>query len=42
MTENIGYYARHGYTETHWGGHAGYERAFFSKRVAQARSRRNR
>jgi GNAT superfamily N-acetyltransferase len=33
MTENIAYYPRRGYTETHRGGSDGYERVFFSKRL---------
>jgi ribosomal protein S18 acetylase RimI-like enzyme len=33
MTENIAYYPRRGYTETHRGGPDGYERVFFTKRL---------
>jgi GNAT superfamily N-acetyltransferase len=31
MTENLDYYPRHGYTETHRGIESGYRRVFFSK-----------
>ena len=34
MTENIAYYARHGYTETHRQEHHGFHRVFFRKPVA--------
>jgi GNAT superfamily N-acetyltransferase len=34
MTENIAYYPRRGYTETHRGGQDGYRRVFFRKRLA--------
>lgn len=33
MTENIAYYPRRGYTETHRGGQDGFRRVFFSKRL---------
>jgi GNAT superfamily N-acetyltransferase len=33
MTENISYYPRRGYTETHRGGPDGFERVFFAKRL---------
>jgi ribosomal protein S18 acetylase RimI-like enzyme len=33
MTENIAYYPRHGYTETHRAGQGGFRRVFFSKRL---------
>jgi len=33
MTENIAYYPRRGYTETHRGGQDGYRRVFFTKRL---------
>jgi precorrin-4/cobalt-precorrin-4 C11-methyltransferase len=33
MAENIAYYPRHGYVETHRGGQSGYERVFFTKRL---------
>lgn len=33
MTENIAYYPRRGYVETHRGGDGGYRRVFFSKRL---------
>jgi GNAT superfamily N-acetyltransferase len=33
MTENIAYYPRRGYTETHRGGPDGYRRVFFTKRL---------
>jgi ribosomal protein S18 acetylase RimI-like enzyme len=32
MTENIAYYARHGYTETHRAEEHGFHRVFFSRR----------
>jgi GNAT superfamily N-acetyltransferase len=34
MTENIAYYARHGYAETHRQEHGGFRRVFFRKPVA--------
>ncbi|MGI9146547.1 MAG: GNAT family N-acetyltransferase [Chloroflexota bacterium] len=34
MTENLNYYVRHGYRETHRGTHDGYRRVFFTKVVA--------
>jgi GNAT superfamily N-acetyltransferase len=34
MTENIAYYPRRGYVETHRGGDGGYRRVFFSKKLA--------
>jgi GNAT superfamily N-acetyltransferase len=34
MTENIAYYPRRGYTETHRGGQDGFRRVFFRKRLA--------
>ena len=33
MTENIAYYARHGYTETHRSRHDGFQRVFFRKLI---------
>ena len=33
MTENLRYYERRGYTETHRGHDDGFERAYFSKRL---------
>ncbi len=33
MTENIAYYARHGYSETHRGEQDGFERAYFRKQL---------
>lgn len=33
MTENIAYYPRHGYTETHRAGQGGFRRVFFSKQL---------
>jgi GNAT superfamily N-acetyltransferase len=33
MTENLPYYARHGYVETHRAEHDGFQRVFFSKRL---------
>ncbi len=33
MTENLAYYPRHGYRETHRGTQDGYQRVFFSKRL---------
>lgn len=36
MTENIAYYPRRGYTETHRGGEDGYRRVFFRKAVGPA------
>jgi hypothetical protein len=34
MTENLAYYPRHGYAETHRAEHDGFRRVFFRKRVA--------
>jgi GNAT superfamily N-acetyltransferase len=34
MTENLAYYPRHGYVETHRAEQDGFRRVFFSKRVA--------
>jgi GNAT superfamily N-acetyltransferase len=34
MTENLAYYPRHGYTETHRAHHDGFHRVFFRKRLA--------
>jgi GNAT superfamily N-acetyltransferase len=34
MTENLAYYPRHGYRETHRATQDGYERVFFSKTIA--------
>jgi GNAT superfamily N-acetyltransferase len=34
MTENIAYYPRRGYTETHRGGQDGYRRVFFRKELS--------
>jgi GNAT superfamily N-acetyltransferase len=34
MTENLAYYPRRGYVETHRGGQGGYQRVFFRKRIA--------
>jgi ribosomal protein S18 acetylase RimI-like enzyme len=34
MTENIAYYPRHGYVETHRAEQDGFRRVFFSKRLA--------
>jgi ribosomal protein S18 acetylase RimI-like enzyme len=34
MTENIAFYPRHGYTPTHRSSQAGFERVFFTKRLA--------
>lgn len=34
MTENLAYYPRHGYAETHRAEHDGFRRVFFSKRIA--------
>jgi len=34
MTENIAYYPRRGYAETHRGGQDGYRRVFFRKQLA--------
>jgi N-acetylglutamate synthase-like GNAT family acetyltransferase len=34
MTENLAYYPRRGYTETHRAEHDGFRRVFFRKRVA--------
>jgi hypothetical protein len=31
MTENLAYYRRHGYTETHRAGQDGFRRVFFRK-----------
>jgi ribosomal protein S18 acetylase RimI-like enzyme len=33
MTENLAYYPRHGYTETHQAQQVGFDRVFFRKRV---------
>jgi hypothetical protein len=33
MTENLAYYPRHGYTETHRGQQDGFHRVFFRKRL---------
>lgn len=33
MTENLSYYPRHGYTETHRGEQDGFRRVFFRKQV---------
>jgi hypothetical protein len=33
MTENLAYYPRHGYRETHRGEQDGYQRVFFSKEL---------
>jgi GNAT superfamily N-acetyltransferase len=33
MTENLAYYPRHGYSETHRAGQDGFRRVFFSKRI---------
>jgi GNAT superfamily N-acetyltransferase len=33
MTENLGYYPRRGYVETHRGTENGFERVYFSKRI---------
>ncbi len=35
MTENLAYYPRHGYVETHRGHQDGYDRVFFRKRLSQ-------
>jgi ribosomal protein S18 acetylase RimI-like enzyme len=35
MTENLAYYPRHGYVETHRGRQDGYDRVFFRKRLGQ-------
>jgi ribosomal protein S18 acetylase RimI-like enzyme len=34
MTENLAYYPRHGYSETHRGEQDGFRRVFFSKRLS--------
>ena len=34
MTENLAYYPRHGYTETHRAGQGGFRRVFFTKHLA--------
>jgi ribosomal protein S18 acetylase RimI-like enzyme len=34
MTENLAYYPRHGYAETHRAEHDGFRRVFFCKRIA--------
>jgi GNAT superfamily N-acetyltransferase len=34
MTENLAYYPRHGYAETHRAEHDGFRRVFFRKRIA--------
>jgi len=36
MTENVAYYARHGYVETHRAEQDGFRRVFFRKPVAPA------
>ncbi len=36
MVENLGYYERRGFVETHRSGDSGYERAYFSKSVSTA------
>jgi ribosomal protein S18 acetylase RimI-like enzyme len=36
MTENIAYYPRHGYTETHRGGQGPFRRVFFSKQLGSS------
>ncbi|MGY1844711.1 GNAT family N-acetyltransferase [Modestobacter sp. SYSU DS0875] len=36
MTENVAYYARRGYRETHRAGQGGYRRVFFTKTLAPA------
>jgi hypothetical protein len=33
MTENLAYYARHGYVETHRAEHDGFRRVFFRKPI---------
>lgn len=40
MAENLAYYPRHGYRETHRATQDGYERVFFTKPVESARSSR--
>lgn len=35
MTENLAYYARHGYAETHRAEQDGFRRVFFAKRLAR-------
>lgn len=37
MTENLTYYPRHGYVETHRGEESGFQRVFFRKRIASLR-----
>lgn len=37
MTENLTYYPRHGYVETHRGEEGGFQRVFFRKRIASLR-----
>jgi hypothetical protein len=34
MTENLAYYPKHGYADTHRAEHDGFRRIFFSKRLA--------
>jgi hypothetical protein len=36
MTENVGYYARHGYRETHRALDEGFDRVFFVKDLSPA------
>jgi hypothetical protein len=36
MTENLAYYPRHGYIETHRAEDGGYSRVYFSKHLAAA------
>jgi len=38
MTENLIYYPRHGYVESHRAEHDGFRRVFFRKRLADDRS----
>jgi len=38
MTENISYYGRHGYTETHRAEHQGFSRVYFSRMVPDAQT----
>ena len=37
MTENLTYYARHGYRETHRATQDGYRRVFFTKSVVRVK-----
>lgn len=39
MTENLSYYPRRGFVETHRSGDSGYRRVFFTKHVPQADAR---